>query len=55
VAFAIAGGFVAPAVRRTAHRMRAAEQRLRVAEQRLRRERITRYTAARDRARASSA
>jgi hypothetical protein len=55
VAFAILGGFAAPAVRRTVHRMRTADQRLRVAEKRLRSERISRYVAARDRARAGAA
>jgi hypothetical protein len=55
VAFAIAGGFVAPALRRTAHRVRAAEQRLRATEERIRRERIRRYAAARERVGASAA
>jgi len=55
VAFGILGGFAAPALRRTAHRMRAGEQRLRAAEERVRRERIRRYAAARDRGRASAA
>jgi hypothetical protein len=55
VAFAILGGFAAPALRRTAQRMRAAEQRLRAAEARVRSERIRRYAAARDRGRASAA
>jgi hypothetical protein len=55
VAFAIFGGFAAPALRRTGQRLRAAEQRLRAAEQRVRSERIRRYTAARDRARPSAA
>jgi hypothetical protein len=55
VAFAIVGGFVAPALRRTAHKMRAAELRLRAAEERIRRERIRRYMAARDRVGASAA
>ena len=55
VAFAILGGFAVPAVRRTVHRMRAAEQRLRGFEQRVRRERIRRYTDAQDRARSSAA
>jgi hypothetical protein len=55
VAFAILGGFAAPALRRTARRMRVAEQRLRAAEQRVRRERIRRYTAARDRMRVGAA
>jgi hypothetical protein len=54
VGFAILGGFAAPALRRTAHRIRVAEQRLRAAERRVRRERIRRYTAARDRMRASA-
>ena len=54
VAFAFLGGFAAPAIRRAAHRMRTAEQRLRASEQRVRRERIRRYAAARDRARASA-
>jgi hypothetical protein len=55
VAFAILGGFAAPALRRTGQRVRAAEQRLRAAEQRVRRERIRRYLAARDRRQASGA
>jgi hypothetical protein len=55
VAFAILGGFAAPALRRTGQRLRAAEQRLRAAEQRGRSERIRRYAAARDRARPGSA
>jgi hypothetical protein len=46
VALAILGGVAAPGLRRTAHRMRAAEQRLR-------RERIRRYAAARDQLRAN--
>jgi len=50
VAFAIAGGFVAPALRRTGHKVRAAEQRLRAAEERIRSERIKRYVTARERA-----
>jgi hypothetical protein len=54
VALAILGGIAAPGLRQTARRMRAAEQRLRAAEQRVRRERIRRYTAARDRMRASA-
>ena len=54
VAFAIAGGFVAPALRRAARRTRATEQRLRAAEERIRRERIRRYAAARDRVRTSA-
>ena len=54
VAFAFLGGFAAPALRRAAHRMRTAEQRLRATEQRLRSERIGRYVAARDRARAGA-
>ena len=55
VAFAIAGGFALPALRRTARKMRAAEQRLRAAEERIRRERIRRYVAARERVGASAA
>jgi hypothetical protein len=55
VAVAIFGGFAAPALRRTARRMRAAEQRLRAAEQRVRRGRIRRYTVARDRMRTGAA
>lgn len=55
VAFAILGGFAAPALRRTGQRLRVAEQRLRAAEQRVRSERIKRYAAARDRARPSAA
>lgn len=43
VAFALLGGLAAPALRRTAHRMRAAERRVR-------RARIERYAAAQDRA-----
>ena len=45
VALGILGGIAAPGLRRTTQSMRAAEQRVR-------RERIRRYTAARDRARA---
>jgi hypothetical protein len=45
VALGILGGIAAPGLRRATQRMRAAEQRVR-------RERIRRYTAARDRARA---
>jgi hypothetical protein len=45
VALGILGGIAAPGLRRTTQKMRAAEQRVR-------RERIRRYTAARDRARA---
>ena len=48
VAFAILGGFAAPALRRTAHKVRVAEQRLRAFEARVRRERIRRYAAARE-------
>jgi hypothetical protein len=48
VAFALLGGLAAPALRRTAHRMRAAEKRVR-------RARIARYAAARDRSRANAA
>jgi len=55
VAFAIAGGFVAPALRRSVHRMRDAEHRLRAFEERVRRERIRRYMAARERVGASAA
>ena len=47
VGFAVLGGLVAPGLRRTAHRMRAAEGRVR-------RERISRYAAARDRAPAAT-
>ncbi len=54
VAFAIAGGFVAPALRRSVHRLRAAELRLRGFEERIRRERIRRYTDARERVGASA-
>jgi hypothetical protein len=54
LALAILGGLAAPSLRRTAHRMRAAEQRLRGDEERVRRERIRRYAAARDRVRASA-
>ena len=54
VAFAILGGFAAPALRRTARKVRAAQQRLRAFEARVRGERISRYVAARDRARASA-
>ena len=49
VAFAILGGVAAPALRRTAHNVRAAQQRLRAAEARVRGERIRRYAAARGR------
>lgn len=55
MAVAVVGGLAVPGLRRTARRMRAAEQRLRAAEQRIRRERIRRYTEARDRVRASVA
>jgi hypothetical protein len=55
VAFAIAGGFVAPALRRSVRRMRDAEQRLRAFEERVRRERIRRYMDARERVGASAA
>jgi len=55
VAFAVLGGLAVPGLRRTAHRMRAAEQRLRAAEERVRRERINRYLAARERGRATPA
>lgn len=55
VAFAMLGGLAVPGLRRTAQRMRAAEQRLRAAEQRVRRERISRYLAARDRVRSTPA
>ena len=48
VAFALLGGLAAPALRRMAQRMRAAERRVR-------RERIRRYAAARDRLRANAA
>jgi hypothetical protein len=48
LALAILGGLAAPGLRRTAHRMRAAEERVR-------RERIRRYVAAQDRGRASAA
>jgi hypothetical protein len=44
IAFALLGGLAAPSLRRTAHRMRAAEKRVR-------RARIARYAALRDRAR----
>ena len=54
LALAILGGLAAPGLRRTAHTMRAAERRLRGAEGRVRRERIRRYAAARDSARASA-
>ena len=47
VAFAMLGGAAAPTVRRLTQRMRSSQQRLRAAEQRVRRERISRYTAAR--------
>ena len=50
-AVAILGGFAAPAVRRTAHKVRVAEQRLRAFEGRVRGERIRRYADARARAR----
>ena len=48
-AVAILGGFAAPAVRRTAHKVRVAEQRLRAFEGRVRSERIRRYADARAR------
>ena len=48
VAFALLGGLAAPALRRMAQRMRAAERRVR-------RERIRRYAAERDRLRANAA
>ena len=48
VALALLGGLAAPGLRRTVQRMRAAERRVR-------RERITRYAAARDRGRANAA
>ena len=55
VAFAVLGGLAAPGLRRAAQRARAADQRLRAAEQRVRRERLRRYTAARDSGQASAA
>ena len=55
VAFAILGGFAVPALRQTAHKVRATEQRLRAFEARVRDERISRYVAARDRVRSSAA
>jgi hypothetical protein len=55
VAFALLGGFAAPALRRAGRRVRAGEQRLRAAEQRMRGERSKRYADARDRAKASAA
>ena len=55
VGLAILGGFAAPALRRTVHKVRATEQRLRAFEARVRGERIGRYVAARDRAQASDA
>ena len=48
VAFAVLGGLAAPGLRRTAHRMRAAEERVR-------RQRISRYLAAQDRGRGTQA
>ena len=48
IAVALLGGLAAPGVRRMVQRMRAAERRVR-------RERITRYAAARDRGRANAA
>lgn len=48
VAFAMLGGLAAPGLRRTAQRLRAAEERVR-------RERMRRYSAARDRVRATPA
>ena len=54
LALAMLGGLAAPGLRRTAHRMREAEQRLRDAERRVRRERIRRYTAAKDHRRAGA-
>jgi hypothetical protein len=53
-AVAIAGGFLAPAVRRTARQVRTAEQRLRAFEARVRSERISRYVSARDRERSAA-
>ena len=46
VAVAMLGSLAAPTLRRTAHRLHAAEQRVRAAESRVRRERIRRYAAA---------
>jgi hypothetical protein len=48
VAFAMLGGLAAPSLRRTAHRMRAAERRVR-------QQRIRRYVAVGDRGRANAA
>ncbi len=55
VAFAILGGFAAPALRRAGQRVRTGQQRLRAAEARLRGERIKRYADASARARSSAA
>jgi hypothetical protein len=52
IAFAMLGGLAAPRLRRAVASARAAQRRVRAAEARVRRERITRYTAARDRVRA---
>jgi hypothetical protein len=52
---ALLGGLAVPGLRRASRRMRAAEQTMRAAEQRIRRERIRRYTEARDRFRAAAA
>jgi hypothetical protein len=52
VACAFLGAVAAPRLQRGAMRMRAAQQTLRAAEQRIRRERISRYAAAREGARA---
>jgi len=54
VGLAILGRFALPAVRQAARKVRATEQRLRAFEARVRGERIARYAAARDRARASA-
>lgn len=54
LALAILGGLAGPSLRWTAQGMRAAERRFRAAEERVRRERIRRYAAARDSARASA-
>jgi hypothetical protein len=54
VVFAFAGAVAAPQLRRAGRALHTAEQSLRRAEQRVRLERIRRYAAARDRARAGA-
>jgi len=55
LAIAMVGAAAGPRLRQAARRMRAAEQAVRAAEPRIRRERMQRYEAARERARASAA